>query len=302
LAEGVPDLPPKRQYKKRRTRADYEIPEHKSPEERQRHMAESIMRCLTDSIPEMLQTVHEEKSPLFIKEWVLHHTSSWKMYLTTMRKFLGNNKMEDIRASIRSSVAQAVATDQNQTLGGLLLAWIEQAEFFNIRSYSATTIGSFVFPPQITQFIRSVFNVFDITASDLAILRCSSVLNQDSNDVDFAMQSNVNFERMIGRTMGELGDLTKKAHADVSPPPFVWMMSKDSWNEYTKFMILSYFQQELICKVRLNMAHEDGRTFPCLALLVAEYDPVTMMRNCVTMILKPISITFDPDCEDYCDF
>jgi len=295
----LPDLPPKRQYKKRRTRADYEIPEHKTPEERQRHMAESIMKCLTESIPEMLQTVHEEKSPIFIKEWVLHHTSSWKMYLTTMRKFLGDKKMEDIRASIRSSVAQAVVTDVNQTVGNLLLAWIDQADFFNIRTYSATTIGGFVFPPQMVHFIIKVFNVADVAASDLAILRCSSILNPHSNDVDFAMQANVNFERMVGRTMGELGDLAKKTHGDASPPPFVWMMSKDSWHEYTKFMILSYFHQELMCKVRLNMAHADGRAFPCLALLLAEYDPVTRMRNCVTMILKPISITFDPDFEEY---
>jgi hypothetical protein len=298
LPDTMPELPPKRAYKKRKA-ATEAVHEETVPETLHgiyHLMSESIMEALVESIPESVKNIHEEKSPLFIRDWVLHHTNSWKMYLATMKKFLGEKKLEDIKRSIRTSIELVVCMEEDKYFGAALLQWIDELELFNISSYAAETVNTFPFTLEELNHIISVFNVQNVFQSDLAIIRCSSCFQMNSNDVSFVMQANPNFERMIGLSFSQLANLAmeKKQSSDHDLPPFVWFMTKDSWHDYTKFMVLSYFQKMTVSKVKLTMAHRDGRQFPCFVLLIASYDANLQVRNAVTMVMKPLSVTFDP--------
>jgi hypothetical protein len=252
-------------------------------------LSQNMGQLFSDVVFNFVKSYHTSKSPFAVHDLITHESTNMKMYFTSMHRMFGLEEAQRIRDVMKESVQLISELNGSNAASNLVLDWLDKMELFGVDISPSIQIEDFHFPEDHFRLIKDKFNILTIANSDLVINRCKHILDLDANLVSLKFMGNLNFMKVVGREMKDLPMCDSQRI-----PAFTKIMSQESARAYMNFFLLSFFKEASFMEERIDLKNADGSITPCFGLLLAEYDPVSSFRTSLTMVLRPLSVTFNP--------
>jgi hypothetical protein len=289
----------KRKYKKRKRNEDESVEDENDQSKKTGANSEVQFKKMLFSLmkPQIINAT-EQRSPFFLKEFLLENQFKWRTFLTKMRMFFPQQQAAVLKEEI---IKNAVSAEPDPKAAEELRATLMGLDGFQVASSLHSKVNSFDLDSARLGIIQETFNVINVERSDLAVVMIHTI-NLENDKVKIEVSFNENVEKIIGASV-ESFKMDEIASDGTLPGPLMLrVFSKDSIHRFAEKMHGNLFSSEMRSFIiPVNITQPDGSEMKCKLLAIAKFD----FRDAdkfespeLTVVLKPKSATFDPAFEE----